>query len=65
MKLTLNGETRDVPVTTIGELVEHLGLTGQAVAVELNRDVVPKRRHSVTSLTEGDAIEIVTLVGGG
>jgi thiazole synthase len=35
------------------------------VAVEVNRDVVPRARHPEHPLREGDTVEIVTLVGGG
>ncbi len=65
MKLTVNGETKDVEARTVGELLERLGLAGQAVAVEVNRRVVPRRQHETTELSDGDAVELVTLVGGG
>ena len=35
------------------------------VAVELNRDIVPRDRWSTTELHEGDQLEIVHFVGGG
>lgn len=65
MQLTINGETQTVEATTISELIHEMGLTGQAVAVELNRQVIPKRQHDKTVLSEGDTLEVVTLVGGG
>lgn len=65
MRLTVNGETRDFPVTRVDGLLEALGLAGQAVAVELNEAVVPKRQHAETALSDGDVLELVTLVGGG
>jgi thiamine biosynthesis protein ThiS len=34
-------------------------------AVEVNRMLVPKRRHEQHMLLEGDQVEIVTFVGGG
>ena len=34
-------------------------------AVEVNRLLVPKRKHEQHQLIEGDTVEIVTLVGGG
>ena len=49
----------------MAELVEQLGLGKAAVAVEVNREVVPRRAHAQTPLREGDRIEVVTLVGGG
>lgn len=66
MKLTINGETREIAQgRTVRELVEELGLKGRAVAVEVNRTLVPKRLHDTTTLREGDVVEAVTLVGGG
>ena len=64
-ELNLNGAARAVAATTVAELVEELGLAGQAVAVEVNRAIVPKRSHGETVLRPGDAVEVVTLVGGG
>ena len=66
MLLTVNGESREVPDgCTLEGLIEHLGLGGQACAAEVNRDVVPKREHAERVLSEGDTVELVTLVGGG
>ena len=66
MNVTVNGEPRACPDgATLGELVRGLGLEKSPIAVELNREVVPKGRHGETFLREGDRLEIVTLVGGG
>ncbi|MEM7625606.1 MAG: sulfur carrier protein ThiS [Planctomycetota bacterium] len=65
MKLTINGESRDVDADRVDRLLEVLGMQGQAVAVELNQQVVPKRDHAATELRDGDVLELVTLVGGG
>ena len=66
MTLTINGEPRSVAgELTLSQLVVELGLQKSPIAVELNRTVVPRHRHGDTPLSEGDRIEIVTLVGGG
>lgn len=66
MQLTVNGEAREVPDgLTVRGLVEHLGLTEGPVAVERNRDIVPRAEHASTLLAQGDVIEIVHFVGGG
>jgi len=66
MQLTVNGELRDVPDgLTVRGLVEHLGLTDGPVAVERNREVVPRANHATTPLASGDVVEIVHFVGGG
>jgi thiazole synthase len=66
LHVTINGEPRAVPeVVTIAQLLEQLGHDRRRVAVEVNREVVPAPRHASHFLTQGDAVEIVTLVGGG
>lgn len=67
MKLHINGEERtfDPPVSTLAALVETLGMKSDRVAVELNRDIVPRDRWSETPLKDGDRLEVVHFVGGG
>ena len=66
MRVTVNGEPRTLSEgVTLAEFVRDLGLERNPIAVELNREVVPKDRHGATTLREGDRLEIVTLVGGG
>ena len=66
MRITLNGENRDVPDRlTVADLLQHLNLKSEHVAIERNAALVPRRRHAETLVTEGDALEVVTLVGGG
>jgi sulfur carrier protein len=66
MHVTVNGEAKDVPdELTVRGLIEHLGLTEGPVAVEKNREVVPRAEHGSTRLSAGDVLEIVHFVGGG
>jgi sulfur carrier protein len=66
LKLTVNGEPHEAPEgSTVRQLVERLGLAGRAVAVEVNKRLVPKREHETHQLQDGNAVEVVTLVGGG
>lgn len=66
MKLHVNGEERELPaVRTVQDLIKAMGITGKAIAVEVNRKVVRKKDHESAELREGDTVEIVTLVGGG
>jgi len=63
--VTINGKKREIADgMNVQTLLSELGLTGP-LAVELNRRVCPKRRHSETELNPGDTLEIVTIVGGG
>ena len=66
MTLTVNGAPTDLPdAASVAELIAHLGLAGSPCAVEVNKGLVPKRRHHEHRLEDGDRVEIVTLVGGG
>jgi sulfur carrier protein len=66
MHITVNGDAHEVPEgLTVRGLVEHLGLTEGPVAVERNREVVPRAEHPSTALSAGDVLEIVHFVGGG
>lgn len=69
MKLRINGEEQDFPGSatpfSVSALVEHLGMKADRVAVELNRNIVPRDRWSETILHDGDRLEVVHFVGGG
>jgi sulfur carrier protein len=66
MQITVNGEPKDVPEgLTVRALIEHLGLTEGPVAVEQNREVVPRAEHATKAVAPGDVLEIVHFVGGG
>ena len=66
MQVTVNGEQREIPDgLTIRGLVEWLGLTDGPVAVERNREIVPRAAHPNTSVLANDVLEIVHFVGGG
>jgi sulfur carrier protein len=66
VRVTINGEPRDIPASlTLAGLVEHLGLTDGPVAIERNREVVPRAEHPRVTIEDGDVLEIVHFVGGG
>ncbi len=65
MRLTINGEARELAATTLAALVKELGMKDDRVAVELNREIVRRERWTETALHEGDRLEIVHFVGGG
>jgi thiazole synthase len=66
VQITLNGERHDLPgVLSVMELLKHLGLKPEHVAVEVNKELVARARHSETLIAHGDVLEVVTLVGGG
>jgi thiamine biosynthesis protein ThiS len=66
MTLHINGESRSVPsVSNLMELVTHLGIVVDRVAIELNRQIIRRKDWESTPLREMDKIEIVQFVGGG
>ncbi|PYX34497.1 MAG: thiamine biosynthesis protein ThiS [Acidobacteria bacterium] len=66
MNLTINGENRSLaPVESLHALVEQLGMKSDRVAIELNREIVPRDQWAQTAIRDGDRLEIVHFVGGG
>ena len=66
MNIQLNGEAREIPDnSTAQDLIEQLGLSGKRLAMELNREIVPRSSYTSTPLNNGDEIEIVHAIGGG
>ena len=64
--ITLNGARHDLSsACTITNLLEQLDLTGQRVAVEINREIIPRAQHTTHHVHPGDVVEIVHFVGGG
>jgi len=66
MRITVNGAEREVPTgTTVTALLDLLAVPRAATAVEVNRELVPRSLQPGRALVDSDAVEIVTLVGGG
>jgi len=66
IEITVNGEAHQVDEgTSLMDLVRSLDLAPERVAVERNRQIVPRARWGETILESGDALEIVHFVGGG
>ena len=66
VRVLVNGEPRELAApATVSSLIAQLGFTAGTVAVERNREVVPRRDHGTTALLSGDELEVVTFVGGG
>ena len=65
-RIQLNGTPRDLaePVS-IAALLDANGYAGRMVAVEINREIVPKSQHAQHLVHDGDQIEVVHAIGGG
>jgi sulfur carrier protein len=66
IRVRVNGEDLGLPEgASVTLLLERLKVSVPRCAVERNREIVPKSAYSSTLLEEGDAFEVVELVGGG
>ena len=66
MRVLVNGEVREVPEgTTVAALLDRMDLGGRRLAVERNREIVPRSAYVQTLLHDQDRIEVVHAVGGG
>jgi sulfur carrier protein len=66
MRLQINGEPLEFAAPLpLSALLEQLGMKADRVAVELNRNIIPREQWAQTSLSDGDRLEIVQFVGGG
>ncbi len=66
MNVTINGENRSLESgVSLSQLLDLLGLEGKRIAVEVNRDIVPRSEYDSLKLSDDDTIEIVNAIGGG
>lgn len=66
MNITLNGEARKIAEgTLLSQLIDQLDLHGKRLAVEINREIIPRSQHGDYVIRDGDIIEIVHAIGGG
>lgn len=66
LQIVVNGTERTVsPGQTIADLLAEMQQNPKYLAVERNKNLVPRSQHANCQLEQGDQIEIVTLVGGG
>lgn len=66
MNIQLNGDTHELPDnSTAQDLVLQLGLGEKRLAMEVNREIVPRTTYAAHLLHDGDEVEIVHAIGGG
>ena len=65
MRVTVNGESREISSVSVHALLGELEYEGTHFAIAVNYDVVPKGRWAETELKAGDEIEIITPRQGG
>jgi sulfur carrier protein len=65
MRVTVNGEPREVAASRLDALLRELDYEGRHLAIAVNHDVLPRSRWAETMLNSGDEIEIITPRQGG
>jgi sulfur carrier protein len=65
MRVTVNGEAREIISASVDALLSELEYEGTHFAIAVNYDVLPKSRWAETTLKAGDEIEIITPRQGG
>ena len=66
LQIRVNGEPKSVPAgLSVAAMLRELGLDPARVAVERNREIVPRSTLGEAPVEDGDAFEIVHFVGGG
>jgi thiamine biosynthesis protein ThiS len=66
MEIIVNGDRRTVPDDlTVAALLEFLQMRPNRVAIERNRDILPRAQWAETPVQPSDTFEIVQFVGGG
>jgi len=66
IEIIVNGESRQVPDHYSAEnLVTDMELTDHRVAMEVNREIVPRSTYAKHRFAADDKIEIVSAIGGG
>jgi sulfur carrier protein len=66
VRVRVNGEElRLPPGTSVAALLARLEVSSPRVAVERNREILPRKEYPATVLRDGDVFEVVELVGGG
>jgi thiazole synthase len=66
IEIQINGEPRRVAgPLSLSDLLAELGLTPEKIALERNREIVPRSAYGQVMIGQGDALEIVHFIGGG
>ena len=66
ISIELNGEARVISNSdNVQDLIDALSLTNQALAVAVNREVVPRAKWREHRFASGDKVDVVRAIGGG
>ena len=66
MQIIVNAQSQDVPTGfSAADLVEQMGLQGRRIAMEVNREILPRSQYVQYVFQDGDQVEVVHAIGGG
>ena len=66
IQIYINGKKKNINVNhNLINILEDFSLQNKLVAIELNREVVPKSKYKTKRINQNDRIEILELIGGG
>lgn len=61
----INGEELDIAGKTVEEYLTETSYNPRRIAIEINGHIIPKAQYAETVIEDGDAVEVVSFVGGG
>ena len=66
IQIYINGKKKIINVNyNLNNILEDFSLQNKLVAIELNKEVVPKSKYKTKKINQNDRIEILELIGGG
>ena len=66
ISIYINGQKKLVNINySLLDVLEGLNIQSNFVAIEINKEVIPKSIYSSKKILEGDNIEILQMIGGG
>lgn len=65
MKITLNGDAREIAAATLDQALSELGYNDSSIATAVNGTFIPKSQRPEQLLGDGDRIEVVAPMQGG
>ena len=66
MHITVNGSKEDFPsdFNVLG-LLNSMNLQDKRIALEINKEIIPRSEYDNHALNDGDIVEIIHSIGGG
>ena len=66
ISIYINGQKKLVNFdNTLSDIIKILNIQSSFIAIEVNKEVIPKSSYSSKKILEGDNIEVLQMIGGG